>query len=96
MQLAAGEIELKLHPKSNTLLSSERVQSIIPMCKLTQVGYEVVWTSSGCVVKHPVKGALKVTMQQGCPTIGENEGKKLMKEIEENEMKRASLRAVIV
>lgn len=96
VQLAAGEIELKLHPKSNTLLSSERVQSIIPMCKLTQVGYEVAWTSSGCVVKHPVKGALKVTMQQGCPTIGENEGKKLMKEIEENEMKRASLRAVIV
>ena len=96
VQLAAGQIELNLHPKKNTLLSKERVQSIIPMCKLTQGGYDVCWTSSGCVVKHPTKGMLEVTMQQGCPTVSESDGKRLMMEIEEIKEKKASLRAVVV
>ena len=52
VQLAAGQIELKLHPRTNTLLWKERVQAIVPMCKLTQAGYEVSWPSSGCVVKN--------------------------------------------
>ncbi len=97
VQLASGCMKMKINPISKTLIVEEDgVQPIIPVNKLTALGYEINWTKSGCLVSHAVKGDLKIVMEQGCPTVQRSTGEELMKEIEILEEERAALRAVFL
>lgn len=95
VQLATGSMKLRINPITKTLMvEKENVQPIIPVNKLTELGYEVSWTKSGCSVRHVTNGNLDVDLEQGCPIVRWQVGEKLMEEIEEMERNRAALRAV--
>ena len=96
VQLASEEVEMKLHPPFNTLLVQHRVQPIVPLCKLTAVGWLISWESSGCVISHPEHGLLPLELHQGCPMVDERWGEKLMKMVDAHEMERFSARAVLL
>lgn len=87
VQLASGEIA--------TLLSDQPVQSIIPVCKVTELGYTVRWDRNGCQIEHVVMGKLPVKMVQGCPTIEVERDGKLLEEIEDMEKRKARVRAIL-
>ena len=96
VQLASGQTEMRIHPRSNSLLTSQQVQNIIPLSKITELGYEVRWQKAGCVIEHPVRGVVPLELQQGCPTVDEQWGMKLMAEVESAEESRAALRKVLL
>ena len=96
VQLASGEVSMRMHPRTKTLLANQDVQEIVPVSKITELGYEVKWMKSGCQVHGPHGEKLNIVMEQGCPTVDEEMGRKLMRQIEDLESSRAALRAVIV
>ena len=96
VQLASGQAEMRIHPKNKSLLTTQKVQYIIPLSKITELGYEVRWQQAGCVVEHPVKGVVPLVMQQGCPTVDEEMGKKLLAEVEGAEESKLALRKVLL
>ena len=52
VQLVAGEVTMKQYREIRTLLANDPVQKIIPLGKIVDVGYVVVWTKEGCRVEH--------------------------------------------
>ena len=48
------------------------------------------------MVEHPVKGVVPLVMQQGCPTVDEEMGKKLLAEVEGAEESKLALRKVLL
>ena len=98
VQLASGNVEMRMNPTSKTLIveaAHGELQPIIPLNKLAELGYEIKWTKEGCSMVHAVKGQLEVCLEQGCPTVPAKVGESLMKEIEEVEMTKAALRMVM-
>eukprot|EP00434_Breviolum_minutum_P011457 symbB.v1.2.010103.t1/scaffold656.1/size175949/5 len=69
VQLASGEASMRMHPRKKTLLVNQEVQNIIPVSKMTELGYEVKWMKSGCQVHGPQGERLEVDMEQGCPVV---------------------------
>ena len=95
VKLAAGEMKMRQHPVTMTLLMKEPVQAIVPVSKLTECGYAINWTRDHCRVEHSAAGRVPLEMSQGCPTVNKEWGERLMREIEEMEMKKAKLRAIL-
>ena len=94
VQLASTEVEMRMHPVKNTLLVPHEVQAIVPIGKLTSVGYKVQWESGRCEVVHRDHGRVPVKLHQGCPVVDKKWGQKLMKEVEAEEERMARIRAV--
>ena len=59
------------------------VQMIIPMAALTQLGYEVKWTGSGCTISSPDGAQLPVQLDQGCPTLPRQERLGILQQVED-------------
>ena len=95
VQLASGEVTMRQHPETSTLLVKDDVQAIVPVAKLVECGYTVLRDRETCRVEHVRHGRVPIEMVQGCPTVSETWGRKLMSEVEEMELKKAKLRAVI-
>ena len=85
--LAQGDVMMRQHPTSGTLLSKEPVQPIVPLSQVAALGYRVNWTSQQCSIHHPSKGPLQVTMEQGCPTVSVSDGMDLMRQVEQLQSK---------
>ena len=73
--LAQGDVVMRQHGESGTLLTRESVQPIVPLSQVAALGYRVDWTSQHCSITHPAKKDLEITMEQ-------NVGMELMDEIE--------------
>ena len=95
VRLATGEVRMRQDPKTGTLLVEDRVQPIIPVAKLIEVGYVIYWSQEACKVEHPRHGKIPVVLRQGCPTVGHDWGNKMMKEVEDFEARRARIRAIM-
>ena len=95
VELASGEIQLRQCSDSRTLLVDHPVQSIIPMAKVTELGYTVRWDRGGCSIEHGSEAPLKVTMVQGCPVLTEQEGARVMLQVEDMEKRKARVRAIM-
>ena len=95
VKLAAGEVQMRQHPLTSTLLTNDDVQAIVPVAKLIECGYVITWNREACRVEHGSHGRAPVEMHQGCPTVSQAWGEKLMQEVEIMEGKRAKLRAVM-
>ena len=93
--LANGQTIMKMVAGTRTLITQQKVQPIIPMSAVTELGYQVQWTSGKCCIGHPSRPALEITMVQGCPTMDFETGMALMKEVEEHFQRRACVRAII-
>ena len=50
----------------------------------------MTWHRDGCFIKHPVRGEIKVYVKGNCPYLDENMGMTLMREVEENQKKKAA------
>lgn len=97
VQLASGNVDMRINTTTKTLLvpaGGDPIQQIIPLNKLTDIGYEIQWTKAGCSVRHGVHGVLDFQMEQGCPTVNNLLGMELMQEIEKLEASRVALRKV--
>jgi len=94
--LASGEAELRQCPETATLLTQEDVQMVLPVAKILEVGYTLLWTKEGCRVEHPSLGKVPERLAQGCPTVGDDWGKKMMKDTEDFERKRAKIRSILL
>ena len=95
VQLAAGSVTMRMHPEVGTLLSQEMVQPIIPVSKMTEVGYKVVWTQDQCCFEHPKNGTLPTALQQGCPVVSMKIGMNIMREVEEAQRRKAKIRSIL-
>ena len=93
--VASGEVQMRQHPTTLTILSEEPVQGIIPVGRLVQQGYAMRWDCSTCMLEHQKHGKIPVMMIQGCPHVSETWGTVLMGEIEEAERKRAKIRSIL-
>ena len=87
VELAYGKAVLFKKCGSNTLLSREPVEPIIPLRLLVDQGYVIDWSSNSCRIKHPERGEVQCWRRQGCPVLSEEEGLKLLKELEAGYMK---------
>ncbi|CAJ1448408.1 unnamed protein product, partial [Effrenium voratum] len=69
VELAAGTAQLRQQKDTRTLLSPEKVEPIVPLAGLVEMGYGITWNNKGCIVKHPAKGDIKAEMKNGCPMV---------------------------
>ena len=95
VRLATGEVNLRQCPITTTLLVEAEAQPIVPVSKLTEVEYTMRWGKDQCKVERPKHGRIPFKMRQGCPTVDDQHGERMMKEIEDHERKRARVRAVM-
>ena len=96
VKLASGEAQLRQHVVTGMLLTQQSIQEIIPVSKMLEVGYQLRWTKEGgCQVEHPRHGKIPIKMVQGCPTLEDPWGSKMMDEVEEFETKRARIRSIL-
>ena len=91
VELAAGTARLWQHKNARTLLSAEKVEPIVPLAGLVEMGYGISWNNKGCVVKHPVKGDIKVEMKNGCPMVPGKEALRLIGDLEQFHLNRAKI-----
>ena len=80
---------------TGTLLSEDDVQPLIPVSKLIDLGCTMSWGKDRCRIDHIQHGAIPILMEQGCPTVDLEWGRRLMQEVEEMEQRRSKLRAVL-
>ena len=85
--LAQGDVMMKQHRGTGTLLAREPVQPIVPLSQVAALGYRVHWTSQQCSISHPSKGALDIVMEQGCPTVSLKVGMDLREQVEKLQSK---------
>ena len=57
-------------------------QVILPAVYLVDLGFTLAWLRKGCVIKHPRKGRLEVSVVKGCPLIPREAGLELLREYE--------------
>ena len=93
--LAQGDVMMRQHRETGTLLTREAVQPIVPLSQVAALGYQVHWTAQQCSIRHPVQGALEVTMEQGCPTVPIKVGMELMGQVEKLQNKFKVMRMVM-
>ena len=92
--LAQGNVMMKQNAQG-TLLALDCVQPIVPLSKLTALGYKVSWDDVECSISHPGHGKLEITMEQGCPTVAAQVGWRLMNEVESQQAMVKKVRAVL-
>ena len=95
VSLAEGETLMRQVTNSKTLITREKVQSIVPLCWITALGYRVMWSQDGCKINHPNRPQLPVKMVQGCPTVPKDVGMKLLAEVEQLNIERGSVKAAL-
>ena len=52
VQLASGMVELRQCPKTGFVLSRDPVQTIIPMSRMAEAGYSLVWNQQRCSTRN--------------------------------------------
>ena len=69
VHLASGSTqELRMNPVGTLLSSNPEIQPILPMGLLaTELGCDIRWDESACVVQHPERGKLDVVINRNCP-----------------------------
>ena len=65
---------------------------IIPIAALTQLGYEVKWTGSGCNINSPDGIQLPVQLDQGCPTLPRREGLCILEQVKDQKRRETQLK----
>ena len=85
VELAHGLTTLFRKRGCSTLLSREKIETIVPIRLLIDLAYKITWNSGGCTIRHPTKGALRCWRRQGCPIMDEEEALSLLYEVEKEE-----------
>ena len=86
VDLAAGDITLRMLEDSRVLLSMEKVQTIIPLGKLMNMNYEVNWKKKEFALISPDGVEIATVLQDDCPTVSEEVAEQLIGELEDYAM----------
>eukprot|EP00435_Cladocopium_sp_Y103_P065207 s1247_g27.t1 len=95
VELAQGSVTLRQLPWSKTLLSATKVQSIVPLGVLAEIGYCVHWEGTKFELTDPNGCVLDTLLESGCPTVDEDLGLELIKEVERHFIQRRARLAVL-
>eukprot|EP00435_Cladocopium_sp_Y103_P038238 s480_g10.t1 len=95
VELAQGSVTLRQLPWSKTLLSATKVQSIVPLGVLAEIGYCVHWEGTKFELTDPNGCVLDTMLESGCPTVDEDLGLELIKEVERYFIQRRARLAVL-
>ena len=94
VQTATGECRLK-QTELGTLLTTEDVCPIVPLGAVMKMGAKLHWESNNCRLQHPTLGNMRVWVDNNCPYVSADDGRRLVEEIEKKVWKsRAVLKAL--
>ena len=83
VSLADGKKAAMLMSPHGVMITTDlRVEPIIPLGWLADIGCRITWSSDGLTVRHPHRGLLPVVVQAGCPQIPRSLALDLIKEFE--------------
>ena len=86
VSLADGKKVPMLMSAGGVMISTDmKVEPIIPLGWLAEIGCRISWTKGGLEVKHPTRGILPVTILSGCPQVPRALALELIKEFETNQ-----------
>ena len=95
VSLATGTVELRQVPDLGTLITQDQsIQRIIPIRELVRMGLKVVWKDDTIEMTWQDGSKLPVWLDEGCPVIYDKLGKKLMDEIEKNNLRVAGMKKI--
>jgi len=80
--LASGTAMLRQIPWTKTLVTQQPVQPIVPLGVLAELGYAIKWESRSFELQDSKGRILDTDLENSCPTVSENLGLQLIKEIE--------------
>ena len=86
VELAAGETTLRQVQGSGTLLTDFETQVIIPLGKVTRLGYKVTWEKEVFDLRDHFGPKVDVILEAGCPTVTMEVAWKLIAAIEDEEI----------
>ena len=84
VSLADGrKIQLRMSPGKAMISPDQSVEPIVPMGPLAEaLGCQITWEEGKILVRHPLRGDLKVEQHQGCPQISRQLALDLIAEME--------------
>ena len=92
VSLAVGSRKMAI-TQHGILLVAEPIQPIVPMHYLTELGYRVYWKRKRCKVIHPSRQSPEVIVENGSPTVAEEDAYQLLRDYEDLQCKRARIEA---
>ena len=95
VELAEGSVVLRQIPWTKTLLTQNKVQTIVPLGVLISLGYEAYWEKDRFTLTDPSGALLDVMVEGMCPTVDEGLGRELIKEIERSMVRERARLAVL-
>ena len=97
----AGDQKVELPQTQSGVILAEEAQPIVPLGSLVKtLGYEFVWNSKGCKLRHETRPEIQVFTRSTCPEVRECDALRLIAELEEQSVEAsfnsmAELRAAI-
>eukprot|EP00435_Cladocopium_sp_Y103_P044759 s704_g12.t1 len=95
VELAQGHTTLRQLPWIGTLLSSSPVQCIVPLGVLAEIGYAIRWEGTVFELLDPAGCVVDSKLEGSCPTVSEELGLELIKEVEKYHLERRARLAVL-
>ena len=81
-----GQTTLRMNREGTMITNNPRTEPILPMGALTKViKCSLKWNKEGLVVRHPVRGVLPVSYEDGCPVLPRELTLQLIEEIEKQQ-----------
>ena len=93
--LASGSVTLRQVPWTKTLISRNEVQPIVPLGVLAEIGYSIRWEGKEFEVIDTQGKILDSELENSCPTVSEQMGLQLIREIEKQVMMQKARLAVL-
>ena len=98
----AGDQKVDLPQTQSGVILAEEAQPIVPLGSLVKtLGYEFVWNSRGCRLRHDSRPEIQVFTRSSCPEVRECDALRLIAELESQSVEAsansaAELRAAIL
>ena len=67
-------------------MGEKRVEPIVPLRGLIDLGFVIKWSAHGCEIKHPSRGTIQCWLRHGCPVVSEKHALGLIHDIESMEL----------
>ena len=91
----AGDQRVKLPQTNSGVILADEAQPIVPLGSLVKsLGYEFVWNSKGCRLRHESRPEIQVFTRSSCPEVRECDALRLIAELESQSVE-ASLKSMV-
>ena len=90
VELAAGVATLRQVQTTGTLVTDFDTQLIVPLGKVVKLGYKVTWEGEEFEMLDPKGRKIEVQLDAGCPTVDLTVARRLIRELEDQELEQAN------